>query len=617
MTSQTATRNYAANPTTLPPGTLVDLFFGAVDRHNLDAAQMYRTPDGWKNISHKQLLADVHALADGMAALGIQRGDRVGLLSENRPEWALADYAMLCAGILNVPLYPTLPANQMAFIMNDAGVRAVFVSNAELLEKIREARKTVTTLEHIIIIDNLAAAGAGERSLTSVLDLGRSPTARTDDQAFRERATSVGPDDVATIIYTSGTTGHPKGVMLTHNNIHSNVAAQDWMKPKPGEPFVTVSFLPLSHVFQRMVDYVLFHLGCTIAYSTIDNAVASLGEVRPTLAVAVPRVYEKLYAAILGATGVKRKLVLWARQVALDWADIVLAGGKPGASLKMKHALADKLVFSKVRARIGGRLKFFVSGGAPLSVPIAKFLYGAGILVLEGYGLTETSPVIAVNTTEAMRLGTVGQPIAGTEVSIAGDGEILARGPQIMKGYYKNEAATREVIDADGWFHTGDIGTIDMDGFLAITDRKKDLIVTAGGKNIAPAPIQNAAKQSRFVADAVMIGDKRPYPILLVVPDFPILEAWAAEQHIRKSREELVKDASVQAKIEEEVMRRLEGLARYEMPKKILMLPREFDIAAGEITPKLSVRRHVVEKSFKEGIEGLYADGKEESAEPA
>jgi long-chain acyl-CoA synthetase len=283
----------------------------------------------------------------------------------------------------------------------------------------------------------------------------------------------------------------------------------------------------------------------------------------------------------------------------------------------MKHALADKLVFSKVRARIGGRLKFFVSGGAPLSVPIAKFLYGAGILVLEGYGLTETSPVIAVNTTEAMRLGTVGQPIAGTEVSIASDGEILARGPQIMKGYYKNEEATSEVIDADGWFHTGDIGTIDADGFLAITDRKKDLIVTAGGKNIAPAPIQNAAKQSRFVADAVMIGDKRPYPILLVVPDFPVLEAWAAEQHIKKSREDLVKDASVLAKIEEEVTRRLEGLARYEMPKKILVLPREFDIAKGEITPKLSVRRHVVEKSFTEGIEGLYADGKEESADPA
>ena len=600
------TRTYAANPTKVPPGTLVDLFFGAVDRHNLDAAQMYRAADGWKSISHKQLLADVHALADGLAALGIQRGDRVGLLSENRPEWALADYAMLTGGILNVPLYPTLPANQLAFIMKDAEVRAVFVSSAEMLEKIREARKTVTSVEHVILFDSVAGTAPGERSLASVLDLGRSPTARTDEKTFRERATAAGPEDVATIIYTSGTTGQPKGVMLTHNNIHSNVMAQGWMRPEPGEPFITVSFLPLSHVFQRMVDYVLFHLGCTIAYSTIESAVPALGEVKPTIAVAVPRVYEKLYAAIMGATGVKKKLVLWARQIALDWADVVLAGGKPSASLKMKHALADKLVFSKVRARIGGRLKFFVSGGAPLSVPIAKFLFGARILVLEGYGLTETSPVIAVNTTENMRVGTVGQPIANTEITIAPDGEILARGPQIMKGYYKNEEATREVIDEDGWFHTGDIGNIDADGFLAITDRKKDLIVTAGGKNIAPAPIQNAAKQSRFVADAVMIGDKRPYPILLIVPDFPALVSWAAEQNIKKSREELVKDAAVHAKLEEEVTKRFEGLARYEVPKKILVLPREFDIAAGEITPKLSVRRHVVEKSFKEGIEALY-----------
>ena len=617
MVNETATRTQAANPTKLTPGTLVQLFFGAVDHHDLDAAQMYRAADGWKSISHKQLLADVHALADGLAALGIARGDRVGLLSENRPEWAMADYAMLAAGVLNVPLYPTLPANQMAYIMSDAGVRAVFVSNAELLEKIREGRKTVSSLEHVIVFDEAGPAQAGETSLSSVLALGRTDSARTSSEEFRKRALAVGPDDVATIIYTSGTTGQPKGVMLTHNNIYSNVMAQNWMRAEPGEPFVTVSFLPLSHVFQRMVDYVLFHLGCTIAYSTIESAVPALGEVKPTIAVAVPRVYEKLYAAILSATGVKRKLVLWARNVALEWADIVLAGGKPGTALSIKHAVADKLVFSKVRARIGGRLKFFVSGGAPLPVQIAKFLYGARILVLEGYGLTETSPVICVNTTEAMRLGTVGQPIANTEISIAPDGEILARGPQIMKGYYKNEEATREVIDAEGWFHTGDIGHIDADGFLSITDRKKDLIVTAGGKNIAPAPIQNAAKQSRFIADAVMIGDKRPYPVLLVVPDFPVLNAWAAEQGITAKGEDLVRDARVHARLEEETMKRLEGLARYEMPKKILVLPREFDIALGEITPKLSVRRHIVEKSFKEQIEALYGEGNADQPETA
>jgi long-chain acyl-CoA synthetase len=613
--TQSATRTYAADPARLPQGTLVELFFGAVDRHNLESAQMHRTSGGWRSISHQQLLADVHALADGLAALGVARGDRVGLLAENRPEWALADYAMLAAGVLNVPLYPTLPANQMAYIMNDAGMRALFVSNAEQLEKIREARASVAGVEHVIVFDAAdIELRAGERSLASVLDLGRGAAARTDAQAFRTRALSAQPEDVATIIYTSGTTGQPKGVMLTHNNLFTNVMAQSWLRPDAG-PFLTVSFLPLSHVFQRMVDYCLFHLGFTIAYSTIDNAVVSLGEIKPTVVVAVPRVYEKLYAAILSATGVKRRLVLWARQVALDWAEAELAGRSPGAHLRFKHAIADRLVFSKVRAKIGGRLKFFVSGGAPLPVQIAKFLYGARILVLEGYGLTETSPVIAVNTTDAMRLGTVGKPIANTEIAIAEDGEILARGPQIMKGYYKNEAATREVIDAEGWFHTGDIGTIDADGFLTITDRKKDLIVTAGGKNIAPAPIQNSAKLSRFVADAVMIGDKRPYPILLVVPDFATLEAWAAGQHIRKPRAELIKDPQVQAHMEAEVARRLEGYARYELPKKILLLPREFDLDRGEITPKLSVRRHIVERGFQDEIEALYAESQPERVE--
>jgi long-chain acyl-CoA synthetase len=338
--------------------------------------------------------------------------------------------------------------------------------------------------------------------------------------------------------------------------------------------------------------------------------------VKPSIAVAVPRVYEKLYAAILGAHGLKRRIVFWARQVALDWADAVLAGGTPSLHLRVKHDLADKLVYSKVRERIGGRLRFFVSGGAPLDPQIARFFYGARILILEGYGLTETSPVLAVNTPDALKLGTVGRPVANTQIRIAEDGEILARGPQIMKGYWKNEAATREALEANSWFHTGDIGEIDADGFLRITDRKKDLIVTAGGKKIVPQPIQAAAKQSRFVADAVVIGDKRPFSILLIVPNFDMLTSWAAEQQIKWARkEDLVNNPQVHAKIEEEVTRRWQGLARFETPKKILVLPREFDLAAGEITPKLSVRRHVVEQHFKDAIEALYADAKPDPAE--
>ena len=606
--TQEATRRFAANPAELPPGTLVDLFFDAVDRHHLPAAQLYHAGDGWRPISHKELLDNVQRLADALLGLGIQRGERVALLSENRPEWALADFAMLCVGVLNVPVYPTLPSNQISFILNDAGVRAVFVSTPEQLGKLRECRKSVPPLENIIVFDDVTGLQDGEQTLQSLLESQRA-AANSSLKQFRERAALTKPDDVATIIYTSGTTGQPKGVMLTHNNLYSNVLAQDWMKPEPGEPFVTVSFLPLSHVFQRMVDYCLFHLGCTIAYSTIDNAADALHEVRPTVAVAVPRVYEKLYARILTASGAKRRIVLWARQAALDWADVVLAGKRPSLHLRMKHRIADRLVFSKVRERIGGRLRFFVSGGAPLAIPIAKFFYGAGILILEGYGLTETSPVIAVNTPQHFRMGTVGQAVAGTEICIASDGEILARGPQIMKGYFNHPEATAEVIDPDGWFHTGDIGDIDADGFLRITDRKKDLIVTAGGKNIAPQPIQNAVKESRFIADAVMIGDTRPYPILLVVPAFDVLERWAASQQIRASgHEELAANSAVKAMLEAEVQHRLTGFAHYELPKKILVLPREFDLAAGEITPKLSVRRHVVEKSFHDAIEALYAE---------
>ena len=610
MATETATRRYVANPAQVGTGTLTEIFFGSIDKYNRPDAQRVRTAEGWRSISHRELLANVQALSDGLAALGIERGERVGLLSENRPEWAQADWGMLCSGLLNVPLYPTLPANQLAFILNDSGARAVFVSNVELLERIRACKPDVTELKHVIVFDNVDGLRAGEMSFAQLLEQGRSQASAGGDAGFRTRALSAKPDDIATIIYTSGTTGTPKGVMLTHNNLYTNVVAQNWMKPDDlAADEATVSFLPLSHVFQRMVDYCLYWLGLSIAYSTIDNAVVALGEVKPTIVVAVPRVYEKVYEKVLTATGVKRRLVLWARNVAIEWSDTVLNGNKPGARLKINHAIADKLVFSKLRTRLGGRLRFFVSGGAPLSIPIAKFFYGAGVLILEGYGLTETSPVLAVNTPEAMRMGTVGRPIAGTELAIADDGEILARGPQIMLGYYKNQAATREIIDAEGWFHTGDIGDIDTDGFLRITDRKKELIVTAGGKNIAPQPIQNRAKQSRYVMEAVLIGDKRPFPILLVVPAFELLERWAGSRQLKYAdRAQLVGLPEVQALFDEEVTRHLSDLARYETPKKIIVLERELDLNQGEITPKLSVRRRVVEEHFRDRIEGAYAD---------
>jgi long-chain acyl-CoA synthetase len=379
---------------------------------------------------------------------------------------------------------------------------------------------------------------------------------------------------------------------------------------------VALSFLPLSHVLQRMVDYWFFRGGVTIAYvPDLDQLSLAFQEVRPTVAVAVPRVYEKVYARILAEKGLKRPIVLWARRVALAWADEVLAGRRPPAALRLQHAVADRLVFAKVRARLGGRIRFFVSGGGPLGAQVARFFYGAGVLILEGYGLTETSPVTNVNLPGAVRIGTVGPPFPGTEIRIADDGEILIRGPQVMKGYFDDPEATAQVITDDGWFHTGDIGELDADGYLRITDRKKDILVTAGGKNVAPQPIQNAAKESPFVAEAVMLGDRRPYPILLVVPNFDSLEGWARHKGLAWSgQQELAELPEVRDKLEREVAARLGGFARYEQPKKVLPIGRDLSLDGGEITPTLKVKRAVVEEHFKERIDALYDEPAEASA---
>jgi long-chain acyl-CoA synthetase len=435
---------------------------------------------------------------------------------------------------------------------------------------------------------------------------------------FRLAAHAARPDDLLTLIYTSGTTGTPKGVMLTHNNLHSNVVASLPRFPIAAAD-VSLSFLTLSHVFQRMVDYATYSVGVTIAHlADIDQVARTFREVRPTLAVAVPRVYEKLHTRLLSEKGIRRRIVLWARAVALDWAERKLHGRPVPAGLSLKHSVADRLVYRKVRERLGGRLRFFISGGAPLNPQLAYFFYGVGIKILEGYGLTETSPVTNATPPEAIRVGTVGPPITGTEVRIAEDGEILVRGPQVMKGYYRNPEATREAVDAEGWFHTGDIGDLDGDGYLRITDRKKDLLVTAGGKNIAPQPIEGAVKTSRYIAEAVMLGDRRPYAILLVVPNFDQLEAWAVSQGIHfKDRAELAAHPRVRALLEEETARRTERFARFERPKKVLPLERELTLERQEITPSLKVKRRVVEKNFRDRIEALYEEpAPDEPAEP-
>jgi long-chain acyl-CoA synthetase len=405
--------------------------------------------------------------------------------------------------------------------------------------------------------------------------------------------------------------------MLTHDNIYSNVMAGAAAIPFGGND-VCLSFLPLSHIFERMGGhYLMFHTGTSIAYAeSIDTVPINMTEVRPTLLMSVPRLYEKMYARILdnalsgGAT--KKRIFFWARGVADRWADATLAGGTPRGALALQYRLAQKLVFSKLKARTGGRLRYMVSGGAPLAPEINKFFYAAGLVILEGYGLTETSPVIAVNMPSGFRIGTVGRPVAGAEVMIASDGEILTRGPHVMKGYYNKPQATAEAIDPDGWFHTGDIGEL-RDGFLAITDRKKDIIVTAGGKNIAPQPIENKIKTNKYVSQAVMIGDKRKFPIVLVVPNWESLEKWAKLHNILwTERAQLLTMPTIRAKMEKEVMGEVESLAHFEMPKKIGLLEHDFSVERGELTPTLKVKRRIIDKTYRTLIDSLYEAGERE-----
>jgi long-chain acyl-CoA synthetase len=593
------------------PGTLNKLFFDAIAKYNRPDALQVKSGGAYKPISHAEASARVFNLARGLQALGVKRGDRIAILSENRPEWAIADFASLTSGLTDVPIYPTLPADQIAYILKDSGAVAIFVSNQAQAEKIKEIRSQVPALKNVIGFDeNSSLTDVSIAQLEKRGAEGKTPDAF---ERYRNEALSVDPDDIATIIYTSGTTGEPKGVMLTHDNIFSNVAASRTKIPFEGDD-TALSFLPLSHIFERMGGhYLMWATGTSIAYAeSIDTVPINLQEVRPTIVLSVPRLYEKMYARILetALTGgfAKRKIFFWARGVAERWANEKLAGKEPGGLLATQYGLAQKLVFSKLKARTGGRLRYFVSGGAPLSPEINKFFYAAGLEILEGYGLTETSPVIAVNTPTNFRIGTVGKAIDGVEIKIASDGEILTRGPHVMKGYFNKPDATREAIDADGWFHTGDIGDL-RDGFLAITDRKKDIIVTAGGKNIAPQPLENKVKTNKYVAQAVMLGDKRKFPSMLIVPNFDQLEKWAMRRNIIwTDRAQLLRMPTIQAKMEKEVNEELAGAAHFEVPKKIGLIEHDFSIERGEMTPTLKVKRKAIDKNYKTLIDSLYAD---------
>jgi long-chain acyl-CoA synthetase len=584
--------------------TLTELFFRAAS-HNKPDCLLHKVGGTYHPVSTAELVDRVRRLWKGLAGIGVAPGDRVALMAENGPHWPTVDFATLTSGAVLVPIYPTLLPDQAAYIANDCGAKVVIAETRNHLDGLLSQAGELPQVQHFVLIK-----GQSDDPRVVTLDQLIERGAGVDIAAFEARARAVQPDDLATFIYTSGTTGQPKGVMLTHRNIASNVAASI-PAIEIERQFTALSFLPLSHSFERTVDYIYFYNGCTIAYAESVAAVAqNIRETKPHVFVSVPRVYEKILAnfqdTVAKGSPVKQKIAAWAQGVGREALPYRLKHQRPPGLLGVKLSLADKLVFSKVREKLGGRFTFAVSGGAPLGRDLAEFFWGAGLPIYEGYGLSETSPVISVNTPEAVKMGTVGKPVDQVEVKIAEDGEILARGPNIMKGYWNLPEATAEAIDKDGWFHTGDIGELDAERFLRITDRKKELIINAYGKNIAPAPIESSLKTSRYIGQAVVIGDRRKFLSALLVPDFEALKSWAQKNGTTGDVPALLGSPQVRALYEAEVQAVNKGLAHYEQISAWELLPADFTLETGELTPTQKVKRRVVYKKYADVIDRLY-----------
>jgi len=579
--------------------TLNDVFFTLVKR-NSDRVMLTREGDTWCAISAGQLRSWVYATVRQLQSWGIRKGDRVVILSENRPEWAVADFACLMLGAVDVPIYATQTSEQCLFVLQNSEARVAFVSTRKLYEKIAAVREQ-TKLEYIVLMDDAP-------EITDIVPmqsfLKNAPPG--NDPEIEAIGLSIEPDDLATLIYTSGTTGTPKGVMLTHGNIASNLNVSLDMYEFDKDD-LCISFLPLSHVTARHLDYALFNAGVPLAYCpVVDDLPRAMREVHPTLIVAVPRVYEKVYNQVQNkAHGIKRSLIQWALSAGAANRETILRGETPKS---FSWKLANALVFSKVREGMGGRANIFVSGGAPLGKEIATWFADIGIRIYEGYGLTETSPVIALNNPINHRLGTVGKPMPNVEVKIADDGELLVRGPSVFKGYFWMPEETAAVFE-EGWFKTGDIASIDQDGYLSITDRKKDLIKTSGGKFIAPQPIENSLKVNQYIAEAALLGDGRRFPAVLIIPSFDDLEAWARQHGVKfSSRKDLVKSHQVQSLYQGIVEELNQNLAQFEKLKKVLVVPAELSIADGTLTPSMKLRRRHLTDRYKKEIDALYAE---------
>jgi len=594
----------------MPVQTLSELFLTAVHDNPRPDLFSYRDETGnYTDVSSEEALRRVRALKAGMRSLGIKSGDKVAILSENRLEWALCDLASHCGGLVTVPIYATLMSGTIEYILKDCQPSIIFVSTEEQAAKIHSIRENLTFIKDIVAYEktNLPDILPFEKLLRIGQNL-----VDENPPAPRDECVEVDKDSPCSIIYTSGTTGNPKGVVLSHWNFVSNVQAiQELFPILPTDK--VLSFLPLSHVLERMAGYyTMINAGAGIAFAErMDTVPVDIQEVKPTIIISVPRLYEKIYGktnalAMAGST-LKKNIFFWARNLGMECARRETEGLPISPWMSFQRGLADKLVFSKLRAKLGGNIRFMVSGGAPLNSRINQFFYASKLYIFEGYGLTETSPVLSCNYTDNIRFGSIGRILPCCDIRIADDGEIQARGPQVMIGYYNNQAATDEVLDAEGWFSTGDIGHIDDDGYLFITDRKKDIIVTAGGKNIAPQPIENLLRSDKFVSQVVVIGDKRHFLTALIVPDAEILEKWAASKNISHTDySELVDHPDVHKLFQGIIEKSNKNLPGFNQVKKCSLVKEEFTLEGGELTPTMKVKRFAIGKKYKDVIDAMY-----------
>jgi long-chain acyl-CoA synthetase len=592
------------------PKTLIDVFTGVARLHKRPDTLNYKSEERWVPISSDEMIARAKNIAAGLHAIGIERGDRIALLSESRVEWTLTDAGCIFGGAIDVPIYPTLAPPQVRYILNDSGASALIIEGREKFEELKDILGECPDIKKIIYFDPDGMNAAEGMSLAQLEDLGRD-LQQKNPALLDQLAHEISPDDLATIIYTSGTTGEPKGVMLSHSNLVTNLIDSSGHLSF-GEHDVALSVLPLSHVFERQAMYMYLYQGMSVYFAeSLLTIGPNLREVRPTILVGVPRIFEKIYARIQERAAEAGKfastMLAWSVDIAREYAKYKLAHRPVPLLLQLKHKLALKLVFSKWHAAFGGRMRLLLSGGAALSEDLAYIYIGAGIPILQGYGLTETSPVLTSSGIENMRVGTVGRAIPNVEIRIAEDGEIEVRGPNVMRGYYNKPEETRAVFTDDGWFKTGDVGTLDEDGYLRITDRKKELFKTSGGKYISPQPIEQSIKGSRFVNQVVLIGSERKFPAALIVPNWEQLESYCKLKGIQvKSRQELCENPRIIDLMERQIEKLTPNLSRYEKVKKVALLENEFSIEGGELTPTLKVKRRVIDQKYRDLIDKLY-----------